>query len=111
MYTVSKRHELAVDQAQSLVSLAAVMLYLDCRRHATATNECRAPISSYANHIHELTPTKVYTKGLLAAHAYVRMHPESAICMIHAAPGSRSGSGIMHQWSRLCLMKTRISTR
>ena len=38
-------------------------------------------------------PGSKFTKGLLAAHAYLRMHPESGVWMIHAAPGSSNSSG------------------
>ncbi len=38
-------------------------------------------------------PGSKYSKGLLAAHAYLRMHPESGIWMICAAPESRDRSG------------------
>ena len=38
-------------------------------------------------------PGSKYTRGLLAAHAYLRMHPESGVWMIHAAPGSSNSSG------------------
>ena len=37
-------------------------------------------------------PRSQFTKGLLAAHAYLRMHPDSGVWMIHAAPGSSSRS-------------------
>ena len=38
-------------------------------------------------------PGSKFTRGLLAAHAYLRMHPESGVWMIHAAPGSSNSSG------------------
>ena len=38
-------------------------------------------------------PGSQHTKGLLAAHAYLRMHPDSGVWMIHAAPGSSDRSG------------------
>lgn len=38
-------------------------------------------------------PGSRYTKGLLAAHAYLSMHPESGIWMIYAAPESSDHSG------------------
>ena len=37
-------------------------------------------------------PGSKFTRGLLAAHAYLRMHPESGVWMIHAAPGSSNSS-------------------
>ena len=37
-------------------------------------------------------PGSKFTKGLLAAHAYLRMHPESGVWMIHAAPESSNSS-------------------
>ena len=38
-------------------------------------------------------PGSQYTKGLLAAHAYLRMHPDSGVWMIHAAPETSNRSG------------------
>ena len=38
-------------------------------------------------------PGSQYTKGLLAAHAYLRMHPDSGVWMIQAAPESINRSG------------------
>ena len=38
-------------------------------------------------------PGSKFTKGLLAAHAYLRMHPESGVWMIHAAPEFSNSSG------------------
>ena len=38
-------------------------------------------------------PRSKFTRGLLAAHAYLRMHPDSGVWMIHAAPGSSDRSG------------------
>jgi len=38
-------------------------------------------------------PGSRYTRDLLAAHAYLRMHPESGIWMIYAAPESSDHSG------------------
>ena len=37
-------------------------------------------------------PGSQHTKGLLAAHAYLCMHPDSGVWMIHAAPGSSDRS-------------------
>ena len=37
-------------------------------------------------------PGSTHTKGLLAAHAYLRMHPDSGVWMIHAAPSYSNGS-------------------
>ena len=37
-------------------------------------------------------PGSIHTKGLLAAHAYLRMHPDSGVWMIHAAPSYSNGS-------------------
>ena len=38
-------------------------------------------------------PNTKFTKGLLAAHAYLRMHPDSGVWMIHAALESTNRSG------------------
>ena len=38
-------------------------------------------------------PGSIHTRGLRAAHAYLRMHPESGVWMIHAAPEYGDGSG------------------
>lgn len=37
-------------------------------------------------------PGSKHTRGLLAAHAYLRMHPDSGVWMIHAAPEYGNGS-------------------
>ena len=37
-------------------------------------------------------PGSKHTRGLLAAHAYLRMHPASGVWMIHAAPEYSNGS-------------------
>ena len=37
-------------------------------------------------------PGSQFTKGLCAAHAYLRMHPDSGVWMIHAAPEYNNGS-------------------
>ena len=37
-------------------------------------------------------PGSKHTRGLLAAHAYLRMHPDSGVWMIHAAPEYGKGS-------------------
>ena len=83
-------------EAPEIINLGFFKVSFDC---ANVTNSAKWVMGRGSSRIGEdkvnrnvdillAAPGSKFTRGLLAAHAYLRMHPDSGVWMIHAAPGS-----------------------
>ena len=88
-------------EAPEIINLGFFKVSFDCMNVTNSAKWVigRGSARKYENNINRnvdillAAPGSGFTRGLLAAHAYLCMHPESGVWMIHAAPDSSNSSG------------------